>query len=163
MEGTIQNDTVVGIHYSLKGEDGELIESSTGETPLTYLHGHGQIVPGLESSLLGRKVGDQFVVTVPAAEAYGEFDSRLIVELQRDQFPPSAQLELGDVFEAALPETGPIVIRVVEIEGDTITVDGNHPLAGKDLTFEVNVVMMRPATKSELEHGHAHRGDGHEH
>lgn len=163
METNVKNDTVVGIHYTLKGEDGEIIESSTGETPLTYLHGHGQIIAGLETALGGKKIGDTFTVTVPAKDAYGELDDRLVVELNRSQFPKNAKLEIGDVFEAALPESGPVVIRVVEIKDDAVRVDGNHPLAGRALTFEVEVISIRAATKSELEHGHAHHGDGHHH
>ena len=163
METNVTDDTVVGIHYTLKDEEGQIIESSDGETPLTYLHGHGQIIPGLESALNGKSIGDRFTVTVPPAEGYGELDDRLMVELDRAQFPESAELEVGDVFEAALPETGPLVIRVVEIDGSTVKVDGNHPLAGRELTFEVEVISIRAATKSELEHGHAHHGDGHKH
>jgi FKBP-type peptidyl-prolyl cis-trans isomerase SlyD len=163
MKATIQKDTVVGIHYTLRGSDSEILDSSDGGEPLLYLHGHGQIIPGLESELSGKAVGDKFNVVVGAKDGYGEYDDTLIMRLERKQFPKTADLEVGDMFEASIGDNGPMMIRITEIDGTTITVDGNHPLAGQELNFDVEVMTIRAATESELEHGHAHDGDGHHH
>jgi FKBP-type peptidyl-prolyl cis-trans isomerase SlyD len=160
---SIQADHVVEIHYTLTNDQKEVLDSSRGSTPLPYLHGHGNIVPGLERALLGKAIGDKLTVTVSASDGYGEYDARLKKELPRSAFPKDSPVEVGAMFEASGPEGDTIVIRIVELNAETVHVDGNHPLAGQALNFDVEIVSIRPATKSELEHGHAHPGDGHHH
>ena len=163
MSTAIQADHVVEIHYTLTNDKKEVVDSSVGSTPLPYLHGHGNIVPGLERALLGKTVGEKLAVTVPASEGYGEYDERLKKELPRDAFPTGSDLEVGAMFEASGPEGDAIVIRIVGVNDKAVQVDGNHPLAGQTLHFAIEVVKVRKATPTELEHGHAHPGDGHHH
>jgi len=163
MVDTISADTVVSIHYTLRGEDQKVLDSAEGADPLMYLHGHGQIIPGLEKQLAGKKIGDSVKAEVAPAEGYGEFDEGLILSLERNQFPKDAKLEMGVMFELAGPQNETLVVRVTKIEADSIEVDGNHPLAGKKLFFDVSVVALRPATKEEITHGHAHGPGGHHH
>jgi FKBP-type peptidyl-prolyl cis-trans isomerase SlyD len=160
---TIGKDHVVSIHYTLRLDSPEIVDTSVGSDPLLYLHGHGQIVPGLENSLSGRSVGEKLSVCVQAAEGYGAHDAQLCRKVSRQQFPKDATIAIGDVFEFKNPEGQRIPVRVVELGIEEVTLDANHPLAGKTLNFEIEVVSVRPATKSELEHGHAHGGDGHHH
>jgi FKBP-type peptidyl-prolyl cis-trans isomerase SlyD len=149
------------MHYTLTSPDGEVIDSSQGKDPLAYLHGHGNIIPGLEKQLEGKAAGDKLTAEVPAAEAYGDHNPALIVEAARSQFPEDVTLEPGMRFQAQTPQ-GPRVAQVTKVEGDTITVDTNHPLAGVDLKFAVEVVEVREASKEEIDHGHVHTGkDGH--
>jgi FKBP-type peptidyl-prolyl cis-trans isomerase SlyD len=143
------------MHYTLTSPDGEVIDSSQGKDPLAYLHGHGNIIPGLEKQLEGKVAGDKLTAEVPAAEAYGDHNPALIVDAARSQFPEDVQLEPGMRFQAQTPQ-GPRVAQVTKIDGDTVTVDTNHPLAGVDLKFAVEVVDVREASKEEVEHGHVH-------
>ena len=154
----IEKDKVVSIEYTLKDVDGNVIDASNGN-PLAYLHGHGQIIPGLEKALEGKAVGDKLTVTVPAAEAYGERVEQLVQQVPRQLFQGIETIEVGMRFEAQ-SEQGVHSVEVTKVEGDTITVDGNHPLAGKDLTFEVEIVAIRDATPDEIAHGHAHGPGG---
>jgi FKBP-type peptidyl-prolyl cis-trans isomerase SlyD len=163
MVDTISADTVVSIHYTLRGEDKAVLDSSEGAEPLMYLHGHGQIIPGLEKELLGKKVGESLKAEVSAKEGYGEFDEGLILSLEKKQFPKGAKIEMGMMFELAGPQNETLVVRVTKIDADSVEVDGNHPLAGKKLFFDVSVVAIRAATKEELTHGHAHGPGGHHH
>lgn len=157
----VEKDKVVSIEYTLKDEHGNVIDASNGN-PLAYLHGHGQIIPGLEKALEGKTVGDKLTVTVPAAEAYGERVEQLVQEVPRQLFQGVDKIEVGMRFEAQ-SEQGVHSVEVTEVDGDTITVDGNHPLAGKDLTFDVEIVEIRDATPDELAHGHAHGPGGVQH
>ncbi|HIQ39698.1 MAG TPA: peptidylprolyl isomerase [Sulfurivirga caldicuralii] len=157
----VEKDKVVSIEYTLKDADGHVIDASNGK-PLAYLHGHGQIIPGLEKALEGKTVGDQLTVTVPAAEAYGERVEQLVQQVPRQLFQGIETIEVGMRFEAQ-SEQGTHSVEVTKVDGDTITVDGNHPLAGKDLTFEVEIVAIRDATPDEIAHGHAHGPGGVEH
>lgn len=147
------------MHYTLTSPDGEVLDSSDGKDPLAYLHGHGNIIPGLEKQLEGKAAGDKLTAEVPAAEAYGDHNPALIVDAARSQFPEDVNLEPGMRFQAQTPQ-GPRVAQVTKVEGDTITVDTNHPLAGVDLKFAVEVVEVREASKEEVEHGHVHTGHG---
>lgn len=153
---------VIGFHYTVTDGEGEQIDSSAGDEPLYILEGAQQIVPGLERAVVGMKVGERKTVPVKAAEGYGEHDPRLVMEVGKDQFPPGTELEVGDQFgvEGESEDDG-TVFTVVEVNGDSLTVDGNHPLAGQDLVFDVEIVEIREATKDELAHGHAHGMDGH--
>ncbi len=155
-------DKVVSIDYTLTDEDGNIIDSSEGQAPLAYLHGAGNIIPGLESALEGRTVGDAFDVVVPAADAYGERDPELVQPVPRDRFPEDAQIEAGSQFQAETA-AGPRTITVVEVKDDEVVVDANHPLAGKPLNFKVQVVEVRDAQAEELQHGHVHGPGGHHH
>jgi FKBP-type peptidyl-prolyl cis-trans isomerase SlyD len=154
----VAKDTVVFIDYSLRDDDGELIDSSEGRTPLPYLHGAGNILPGLERALEGKIVGDRVKISLPAGDGYGEWDESLCHTLARDEFESISDLETGMQLELET-DGGPIVVTVVEIEDDTVTIDGNHELAGVNLNFDVTVRAVRPATGDEIEHGHVHGAD----
>lgn len=160
---SIDKDCVVSIHYTLRGDDTQVIDTSDGSDPLVYLHGHGQIIAGLEGKLTGRAVGESLQVEVAPADGYGEYDDSLVVNLDKGQFPKGAKVEIGTMFELASNEGGSLVVRVVSVDGTSVQVDGNHPLAGKRLFFDVSVVGIRAATEEELEHGHAHGPGGHHH
>lgn len=146
------------MHYTLTSPEGEVLDSSDGKDPLAYLHGHGNIIPGLEKQLEGKGPGDKLTAEVPAAEAYGDHNPALIVEAARSQFPEDVDLEAGMRFQAQTPQ-GPRVAQVTKVEGDKVTVDTNHPLAGTDLKFDVEVLEVREASKEEVEHGHVHSQD----
>lgn len=158
----VAKDAVVSIDYTLIDDAGSVIDSSQGRAPLAYVHGRGQLVPGLEAALAGRVSGDQVTVTVPPAEGYGERDSGLVVAATRAQFTGVDHLEVGMQFQAS-EDGGPKLLTIVAIEGDTVRLDANHPLAGMALTFDVRIVGVRAATPEELAHGHVHDGDDHHH
>ena len=148
---------VVTIDYTLTDDEGEVLDTSKGGTPLSYLHGTGSIVPGLESALEGKKAGDALKVTVAPAEGYGDRDERLVQEVPRDRLPAD-EVELGMRFEVR-GDQGELTVTVVSMDDANVTLDGNHPLAGVTLSFDVTVVEVRDATAEELEHGHAHGED----
>lgn len=154
----IADNDVVTIHYTLKDEADKVIDSSTGGEPLAYLHGHGNIVPGLERELSGRSVGDRLQVRVPAAEGYGEYDRALVQKVPRRALQGIANLRVGLRLQA-----GQQAVTVTHLAGDMVTLDGNHPLAGQNLHFEVEITAVRPATEEELAHGHVHGDGGHRH
>ncbi|WP_228766852.1 MULTISPECIES: FKBP-type peptidyl-prolyl cis-trans isomerase [Thiomicrorhabdus] len=158
---TIANDKVALFEYVLTDDAGEQLDASNGN-PLAYLHGHGNIIPGLEKQMEGKSVGDKFTAKVPAAEAYGERVDVLVQTVPSNMFQGVDTLEVGMRFEAQ-SEHGMHSVEITEIDGDQVTVDGNHPLAGVDLTFNVEVTGLRDATEEELEHGHAHGPGGHHH
>lgn len=160
---SISNNSVVSFHYTLTDSDGKQLDQSTDERgPLTYLHGAGNIIPGLEKQLEGKDVGDKLTANVPATEAYGERSDDLLQELPSSMFSGVEKVEEGMEFQAQT-EQGTQIVRVAGVEGDTVTIDANHPLAGVDLNFEVEVTEVRDATKEELEHGHVHGPDDQEH
>ncbi|MDX1491485.1 MAG: peptidylprolyl isomerase [Pseudohongiellaceae bacterium] len=159
---TIEKHSVVNIHYTLKNDAGEVLDSSEGGNPLTYLHGAHGLIPGLESELDGKKVGDSFNAVVPPEQAYGEVNPELVHEVDRSMFRGVDKIEPGMVFTAQ-SEQGQQNITVSAVDGDKVTVDGNHPMAGKTLHFDVEVVDIREATAEEIEHGHVHGEGGHEH
>lgn len=150
------NGVVVSLQYTLTDSAGEVLESSAGGEPLAYLHGEGEIVPGLEKTLEGKEIGFKTKVTVPAAEAYGERDEDAVVEAPKDELPEG--LEVGEEVFGEDPDGEPISFTVVKLTDAGAILDMNHPFAGKDLTFDVEIVGLRPATEEELEHGHAHEG-----
>ncbi len=152
----IESDCVVSIHYTLKDEDNEVIDSSVDSEPLMYLHGHHQIVAGLERALLGKSPGENLSVTVAPADGYGEYDPTLTTEVDKKNFPEGASLDVGEVFEFSQEGDNSILVRITDVQGDKITVDANHPLSGMSLFFEVQVVDVRAASPEEIEHGHAH-------
>lgn len=159
---SISANSVVAIHYTLTDDDGVQLDSSVGNQPLTYLHGAGNIIPGLEQELEGKKAGDSLQVTVPPADGYGEHVEQLVQIVPKAAFAGVEELDLGMRFQAQT-EQGPVSVQITNIEGDEVTVDGNHPLAGKTLHFEVSIETVRDATEQELEHGHAHGAHGHDH
>jgi FKBP-type peptidyl-prolyl cis-trans isomerase SlyD len=153
---------VVSIHYTLTDDKGTVLDSSQGAEPLQYLEGAGNIIPGLEKALSKLNVGDKKMVRVPAAEAYGLKREDMVQEVPRTQFPPNMQLKVGDRFRGG-PEDHAPVFTVTAVNGDKIHLDGNHPLAGQDLNFDVEVTEARVATSEEVSHGHAHGPHGHHH
>jgi FKBP-type peptidyl-prolyl cis-trans isomerase SlyD len=152
----VEKDRVVSIDYTLRDNSGNLIDSSEGSDPLEYLHGNGNIIPGLEKALAGKKAGDKLTCSIAAADAYGERDDSLIFKVNKSEFE-GADIEVGMQFEAH-GEEGAQIVTVVGIEGEEVTIDANHPLAGETLNFDVKIVDVREATSEELEHGHVHGG-----
>lgn len=147
---------VVSFHYTLKLDTGEVADSSEGKTPLNFLVGGGQIIPGLEKELLGMNSGENKIVQVQPAEGYGAKDDRLVQTIEREQIPDSVDLKVGETLRGQ-SEDGHVVEGVVAaIDGNTVKIDFNHPLADKVLTFDVEIVDVRDATEEELAHGHAH-------
>lgn len=155
------NDRVVTLHYTLTDDSGAVLDSSAGHAPMNYLHGHGNIIPGLERALEGAGAGFKSRVTVPAAEGYGEKDPEAVFEAPREHFPSDMELAPGMLVSSAGGHSAPLT--VVAVTDSVVVLDGNHPLAGKTLHFEVEIVDVRAATREEMTHGHAHSGDGHHH
>lgn len=158
----IKENSVVNIHYTLTNDAGEVLDSSSGKEPLMYMHGHNNLIPGLEDQLAGKKAGDQFNADVEAEDAYGLHHEEAIQQIPLSALANIPNLEIGMQLQASTDQ-GPVAVRVAEINDDHVVLDGNHPLAGERLHFAVEVVSVRDATPSELEHGHAHGGDGHHH
>jgi len=156
------DNTVVLIHYTLTSDAGETLDSSEGREPLGYLHGFGNIIPGLENALTGKQAGDKLKVSIKPEEAYGVREEALVQVVPRSAFGGAQDLEVGMQFQAQTPQ-GVRVVTIVEVEGDDITLDGNHPLAGETLHFDVEVTAVRAATQEELAHGHVHGEGGHHH
>jgi len=159
MSDIISNGKVVGFSYTLKSSSGETLDRS--EEPLLYIHGMNNIIPGLESALEGLAVGAQKNVKVEAAQAYGTYDDALVQTVSKDAFPPDANIEVGMSFESSEDEG--MVFYVKDVTTDSVTMDGNHPLAGQDLHFDVKIDSIREATKDEISHGHVHGPGGHHH
>ncbi|MDA8734433.1 peptidylprolyl isomerase [Porticoccaceae bacterium] len=160
---SIKDNSAVSFHYSLADDEGQQLDSSAGKEPLAYLHGAGNIIPGLENALTGKAVGDSMTVAVSAAEGYGEVQQELIQDVPRTSFQGVEQIEVGMQFEAQTGQGGTVPVTVTAVTDETVTVDGNHPLAGKNLNFDVSIEAVRDATAEELEHGHVHGPGGHEH
>jgi FKBP-type peptidyl-prolyl cis-trans isomerase SlyD len=158
----IDRDKVVTLKYTLTNQAGEVLDRSGDGEPLAYLHGQGNIIPGLEEALAGRRAGDKLQVAVPAAKAYGERDSQLIQQVPKRSFQGASEIRAGMRFHAQT-DGGPRAVTVVQVQGDMVTVDGNHPLAGQDLHFDVEVEGVRAASDEELTHGHVHGPGGHHH
>ncbi|MCQ8105572.1 peptidylprolyl isomerase [Methylomonas sp. SURF-2] len=150
----ITDKTAVSFHYTLTNPSGEQLDSSRGEEPLLYLHGAGNIISGLEAALAGKSAGDTFSVTIPPAEGYGELAPEMVQVVSKKMFE-GMDVEVGMQFHADVSH-GSGIITVTEIDGDDVTIDGNHPLAGETLVFDVEVVDVRAATDDELAHGHIH-------
>ena len=158
----ISPNTVVAFHYTLTDDAGEVIDTSDGREPLTYLHGAGHIVPGLEKQMEGRAAGDKFVADVIPEEGYRAHHPELMQEVPRDAFPGVPDIQPGMQFQGRGPQ-GEISVTVTRVEGDKIFIDGNHPLAGKALHFAIEVTAVREASADELAHGHVHGAGGHHH
>lgn len=156
----ISQDSVVTIHYTLKDDAGEVIDSSASGEPLMYLHGHGNLIPGLERELTGHEVGEQLSVRVAPADGYGEHDERLVQSVPLNALRGVKDVKAGMRLSAQTDE-GPRSVTVTEVSGESVTLDGNHPLAGKSLNFDVRIEGVRPATEEELAHGHVHGPGSH--
>jgi len=151
----VADNMAVSIHYTLTNDDGEVLDSSIGDEALVYLHGGGNIISGLEKALHGKVAGDKFNVRIAPEDAYGELMEEMIQVISRDMFEGIDNIEVGMQFHADV-SSGSGVVTVVNIEDDEITIDGNHPLAGLALTFDVEVIDVRAATEEEAAHGHIH-------
>ena len=160
---TIAANKAVSIEYTLTNDDGDVIDSSAGGAPLVYLQGAGNIIPGLEKALIGKAVGDELDVSVEPEDAYGEYSAELVSTLSASMFEGVDQLEVGMQFHASAPDGQMQIVTIRDLDGDDVTVDGNHPLAGQRLNFKVKVVAIRDASEEEIAHGHVHGEGGHQH
>lgn len=158
----VSNEMVVTIDYTLTDDGGNVIDSSKDADPLVYLHGANNIIPGLETALEGKAVDDELAVTVSPQDAYGERDESKQQAVPREMFG-DAEIQVGAQFHAAGPDGVNITVTVIEIGDEEVVVDGNHPLAGQALSFDVKIIEIRNATAEELEHGHVHGEGGHHH
>ena len=158
---SVQKDVVVSMEYTLQ-VDGEEIDSSKGQDPLQFLVGYGNIISGLEREMMGMKVGDSKDVVIQPEDAYGEYDEEAFMDVPRGQFPQDMPVEEGLELSVRDDEGQSRYARIDTVEGDTVTLNFNHPLAGDELHFNVKVVNLREPTEEELEHGHVHDG-GHHH
>lgn len=145
----IEKDKLVQINYVLTDSEGKEIDSSKDTGPLQYIHGNGYLIKGLESQLEGKEPGSKFTAFVEAKDAYGVYDEKLVIDVPRTQFDTSVEIEVGMQFQAAGP-MGPTIVTVKKVSDQNITVDANHELAGKDLTFDVEVVEVRDLTEDEF-------------
>ncbi len=159
----VEQNAVVTIDYTLTGPDGQTIDTSVGKQPLPYLHGTGNLIPGLEKALEGKQAGDQIKVTVPPEEAYGVRDDSLIQSVPRTAFQGVPDVKPGMQFRSQSPQGVPTVVTVTKVDGENVTVDANHQLAGVPLTFDVTIKDVRKASQEELAHGHVHGPGGHHH
>ncbi len=158
----IIKNSVATLNYTLKNDNGDILDESQDGSFL-YMHGAGGIIPGLESLLEGKSKGDTFDAHIEPADGYGERDESMVQVVPRDMFDKEHPVEEGIQFHAESPEGDMLTVTVTKIEGDNITVDGNHPLAGIALNFDIQIADVREASTEEVEHGHAHGPDGHHH
>ncbi len=164
----IQPNAFVSLEYTLHDEEGELLDSSDPEDgddghPIDYVHGYGMLVPGLEAALVGLETGDEREILVSAEDGYGEHDDDLVLEVERSEFPDPAKVVPGDEFVAESPEGDDVPMRVVEVKGDSVIVDANHPLAGVALRYNVKVLVVRKATEEEIESAARELAEAEEH
>jgi len=158
----ITKNVVASIDYTLKNDGGEILDSSSGREPLAYLHGHGNLIPGLEQELEGKTKGDKLVAVIQPADAYGVRSDELLQDFPLDQFQNPAEVQVGVQFQVKYGEEQHIA-TVTKVENNMVSVDMNHPLADLTLHFDVEVMDAREATAEELEHGHVHGPGGHHH
>jgi len=158
----IETQKVVTLNYTLTDNEGTVIDQSN-DGSFAYLHGASNIIPGLENALTGKAAGDTLSVSVTPADGYGERDDSKTQSVPRDMFPEDTPIEEGMQFHAQGPNGETIVVTVTGVADDSVTVDGNHPLAGVPLNFAVEIIEVRDASPEELEHGHVHGPDGHQH
>ncbi len=158
---TINDNLVVSMNYTLKDKTGNVIDASS-EEPLAYLHGHQNIIPGLERALTGLKIGDNKQVTVPPGEAYGDYNASLKTVIEADQFQAGETPQVGMIVHFNT-ENGPLAARILKVDGNDVEIDFNHPLAGETLYFDVTITGIRSASDEELTHGHPHGPGGHHH
>ena len=159
----IASEKVALIHYTLTDDSGEVLDSSSGREPLAYLHGKGNIIPGLEKALEGKQAGDKLNVSVEPGEGYGERDEQLVQEVPREAFENVDEVNPGMQFQAQTEQGQARIVTVTKVADDVITVDANHPLAGAKLHFDVEVTEVREPSAEELEQGPVHGPGGHNH
>ena len=159
---TIKENKVISFHYTLTNQQGEQLESSRDQQPMTYLHGANNIIPGLETAMTGKTAGEEFQVTIEAAEAYGERQDDKIHRIPAKHFKNLKQLKPGQIVSLQTQQ-GQMQVTVVKIGRFNVDVDANHPLAGQDLTFDVEVTEVRDASEEETTHGHVHGPGGVDH
>lgn len=159
-ELTVQDGQVVSMEYSLR-VDGEMIDSSQGREPLEFLQGAGNIIAGLEDELYGLGIGEAKNVIIAAEDGYGELDPDAFIDVPREQFPAEIPLESGVELQVQDESGRPMMARIDRVDDETVRLDFNHPLAGKELVFDVKIVGLRDATDEEMEHGHVHGGHHH--
>jgi FKBP-type peptidyl-prolyl cis-trans isomerase SlyD len=157
----VSDDHVVSIHYTLTNEKGETLDSSIGAEPLIFIQGKKHIIPGLEDALTGKETGEKLKVTIPPEKAYGPRNDEMVQAIPRAEFGENEQIDPGMQFQADT-DNGPVILTVVEVKDEEVVVDGNHPLSGITLCFDVEVVEVREATEEELSEGHVH-GPGCQH
>jgi len=158
----IESNSVVTLHYTLKDNDGKLIDQSDDGSFL-YLHGAMNIISGLENALTGKAAGDELSVSVKPEEGYGVKDPERIQEVPKEMFEGADDIQVGIQFHAQSPEGQEMVVTVTEVKDDVVVIDGNHALAGVDLNFDVKVIEVRDASEEEVTHGHVHGPHGHDH
>jgi FKBP-type peptidyl-prolyl cis-trans isomerase SlyD len=155
---TVKKDKVVEMHYTLKNNAGDVIDSSKGKEPMPFIQGHGNIIPGLESALEGMKIGESCDVSVKPEDGYGEHHLEAIQEIPMEALQGIDNLEVGMELQSQDEQGNPFIVHIKSINEDTVTIDANHPLAGETLHFSVSIENVREATKDELDHGHVHSG-----
>lgn len=158
----IGDQKVVTLHYILTDSEGRLIDKSD-DGSFAYLHGASNIIRGLEDALTGKSSGDEVTVAVAPEDGYGARNESMLQQVPKTMFEDGSQIAVGSQFHAQSPNGDMLVVTVVEVEDEHVVVDGNHPLAGVDLHFNVTVIDVRDASAEEIEHGHAHGPEGHHH
>lgn len=158
----IEANSVVTLHYTLKDNDGKIIDQSDDGSFL-YLHGAMNIIPGLENALTGKVAGDALTVNVSPEEGYGVKEAERIQEVPKEMFEGSEEIVVGTQFHAQSPDGQAVVVTIVEVKDDVVVIDGNHALAGVDLNFDVKIMDVRAASEEEIAHGHVHGEHGHHH
>jgi FKBP-type peptidyl-prolyl cis-trans isomerase SlyD len=158
----IESQKVVTLHYTLTDEQGTVIDQSE-DGSFVYMHGSNGIIPGLENALAGKKAGDELSVSIEPADAYGERSDAMLQQVPISMFEDQSQVEVGMQFHAQGPNGETLIVTVTEVSDENVTVDGNHPLAGVQLNFDVKVIDVRDATAEEVSHGHVHGPGGHHH
>ena len=154
----VVEDLVVTIEYEMK-VDGEVLDSSVDEGPLPYLHGHGNIIAGLETALVGMKIGESKSLVVEPKDGYGERVDDAMMDVPREEFPEEVPVEVGVELEVTDQEGDIMLVTIAKVADEMVTLDTNHPLAGLKLDFELKVIDIRDATPEEIEHEHAHEED----
>ncbi len=158
----IEKNKVVSIDYTLKNDDGQILDTSEGKEPLNFIHGNGHLIPGLEEALAGKAKDDKLNVSIPPEKGYGKRSDQMIHTVDRSNFEKDVDIKAGMQFQAQMDQ-GVQLLTVVKVEDDKVTLDGNHPLADQTLHFDVDVKDVREASAEELEHGHVHGPGGHKH
>ena len=151
----VEKNKVVEIEYTLKDDSGQVLDASEGRQPLSYIQGVGNLISGVENALEGKSSGERVEITVPPETGYGVRDDSLVLSIERDKFSQFEDLKEGARFRMESPE-GPMIFTVVKVEDGEVLVDGNHPLAGMTLNFDITIQSVREATSEELDHGHGH-------
>ena len=160
---TIAKDTAVTFNYTLKDDEGNILDQSPEGQPLAYLHGHSNIIPGLEQQLEGKSAGERVNAVVEPADGYGEYQEQAVQHVPRENFQGVDNIQPGMQFQSQTDDGHVMLVTVRDVQDDMVIVDANHPLAGKTLHFDVEVTNVRDASPEELQHGHAHGAGGHHH